>query len=76
MPLVSAEHTRHWASVYKPLFDSRRLLSPPQTVFFALTGAQRDGHDFVLDLYQKGVRRFVVSHWLAAFDACTEAEFL
>ena len=46
----------------KPLFDSRKLLLVPQEyIFFAFTTAHRDGHDFIPELYQKGVRRFVVN---------------
>jgi alanine racemase len=45
----------------KPLVDSRHLSNLPQTVFFALKGKHRDGHEFVEELYQKGVRNFVIS---------------
>ncbi len=45
----------------KPLTDSRNLSNPAQTVFFALKGGHRDGHEFIEDLYAKGVRKFVVS---------------
>lgn len=45
------------------LTDSRQPLAPEQaanTVFFAINGEHHDGHAFVGELYQKGVRRFVV----------------
>lgn len=41
-------------------FDSRRIAFPERTLFLALT-AQRDGHDFIADAYQHGVRHFLVS---------------
>ncbi len=41
-------------------FDSRRIAFPERTLFLALT-AQRDGHDFIADAYQRGVRCFLVS---------------
>ena len=41
-------------------FDSRRIAFPERTLFLALT-AQRDGHDFIADAYQRGVRHFLVS---------------
>ena len=41
-------------------FDSRRIVFPERTLFLALT-AQRDGHDFIADAYQRGVRHFLVS---------------
>lgn len=41
-------------------FDTRKLVSPQQTVFFALQGEFRDGHDFIADALEKGIRVFVV----------------
>ena len=41
-------------------FDSRRIAFPERTLFLALS-AQRDGHDFIADAYQRGVRHFLVS---------------
>lgn len=43
------------------LTDSRKLVFPESTLFFALKGLRRDGHTFIPDLYAKGVRSFVVS---------------
>lgn len=40
--------------------DSRTLGDAAHTLFFAIK-AQRDGHEFVADAYQNGVRNFVVS---------------
>lgn len=42
------------------LTDSRQLLFPKQTLFFAIKGEHHDGHQFIAELYQKGVRQFVV----------------
>lgn len=39
-------------------FDTRQLHSPDKTVFLALPGLHRDGHDFVQAAYDKGVRNF------------------
>jgi Alr-MurF fusion protein len=44
-----------------PLTDSRQVRYPDQCIFFALRGRALDGHQFVEELYQKGVRHFVVS---------------
>jgi len=41
-------------------FDSRSISFPEQTAFFALQSEHGDGHDFISDAYQKGVRCFVV----------------
>jgi alanine racemase len=43
------------------LTDSRRLVFAEQTLFFALPGPRRDGHDFIESLYDQGVRSFVVN---------------
>ena len=45
-----------------PLIDSRSLLNPEQSVFFAIKSAEDDGHKYIQELYDCGVRTFVVSH--------------
>ncbi len=42
------------------LLDSRRLIFPGSSLFFALKGPRRDGERFVVELYKRGVRNFVV----------------
>ncbi|BDS12473.1 bifunctional UDP-N-acetylmuramoyl-tripeptide:D-alanyl-D-alanine ligase/alanine racemase [Aureispira anguillae] len=42
------------------LIDSRKLVFPSQSIFFAIKGRSTDGHEFIADLYQQGVRRFVI----------------
>ena len=41
-------------------FDTRKILEPKNTAFFALKGEFRDGHQFIENAYEKGVRIFVV----------------
>ena len=41
-------------------FDTRKLIVPSQTLFFALEGKQKNGHDFVQIAYSQGVRQFMV----------------
>ena len=43
------------------LTDSRSLCFPETTMFFALRTERGDGHRYVRDLYERGVRVFVVS---------------
>lgn len=43
------------------LVDSRRLLFPLGTLFFALQSERRNGEDFIEELYKAGVRSFVVT---------------
>ena len=56
------------------LIDSRKLVFPSTTLFFAIKTATGDGHQFIDDLYQSGVRSFVVSQ-LPAIEAFPEAAF-
>jgi len=48
-----------WAKDYL-LYDSRRLISGKDTLFFAFRGRHQDGHKFIAEMYEKGVRNFVV----------------
>ena len=43
------------------LFDSRHLIFANRTLFFAFAGDRQDGHDFIRELYEQGVRNFVVT---------------
>lgn len=43
------------------VYDSRRIQDPQTTLFFAVKTAHNDGHRYVNDAYEKGVRAFVVS---------------
>lgn len=42
------------------LTDSRKLVHPGTTLFFALQGSRRNGDAYIEDLYERGVRYFVV----------------
>lgn len=42
--------------------DSRSLQNNSATLFFALTGQNRDGHQYIPELIGKGVPNFVVTH--------------
>jgi alanine racemase len=48
------------ATVERLLTDSRRLIFPETILFFAIVTPQRDAHNFIIDLYERGVRNFVV----------------
>jgi alanine racemase len=43
------------------LLDSRKLVFPSTSLFFALRGGSRDGQAFIPELYARGVRAFVVN---------------
>ena len=41
--------------------DSRNTLIGPNSLFIAINGGNRDGHDFINDAYTSGVRNFLVN---------------
>jgi len=43
------------------VFDTRKIINGENSLFFALKGEFRDGHDYIEEAYNKGVRTFVVS---------------
>ncbi|MDR2039277.1 MAG: Mur ligase domain-containing protein, partial [Bacteroidales bacterium] len=45
------------------LTDSRSLLYPADTLFFAIPGKRNDGHHYIIDLYRQGVQCFVISYF-------------
>ena len=58
------------------LYDSRHLQAAGETLFIALQSDRNDGHDFVADLYQKGVRAFMVTQGRLQPDDYPEAGFI
>jgi Alr-MurF fusion protein len=50
------------------LTDSRQLVFPETSLFFALYGPRRDGQAFIPDLYLRGVRNFIIYHSLDTKD--------
>ena len=56
------------------LIDSRHLMDPNQALFFALQSHRNDGHKYIEELYEKGVRAFVVKQCPEA--SCPEAAFI
>lgn len=43
------------------LTDSRKLSRPERSIYFAIRGERHDGHVFIPQLYESGVRNFVIS---------------
>jgi len=62
--------------------DSRQVMVPEQSIFFAIRGERHDGHQFIGDVYEKGVRQFVVeqtaltTEFRASLGDYTDATFL
>ena len=42
------------------LIDSRKIVIDIHSLFFAIKGIHHDGHDYIEDLYLKGIRQFIV----------------
>ena len=77
--LIGAEHLGHREGTVEWLLtDSRSLCFPEETLFFALVSKRGDGHHYIGELYERGVRHFVVSVRPddAMLHACPEAGFL
>lgn len=60
--------------IYWLLTDSRKIIYAEQSLFFALAGKQ-DSHQYIKDLYQKGVRNFVISDAKYADQSYLSANF-
>ncbi|MGI8894007.1 MAG: bifunctional UDP-N-acetylmuramoyl-tripeptide:D-alanyl-D-alanine ligase/alanine racemase [Bacteroidia bacterium] len=43
--------------------DSRKVINPEATLFFAIKGDRNDGHLFITDMFKRGVNNFVVSDY-------------
>ncbi|MDD7524530.1 MAG: bifunctional UDP-N-acetylmuramoyl-tripeptide:D-alanyl-D-alanine ligase/alanine racemase [Alloprevotella sp.] len=76
--LIGARRFGHSATrVEWLLTDSRSLVFPETTLFFALRTKVGDGHRYVADLYRRGVRNFVVGTLPAEHEtAFPDANFL
>lgn len=48
------------------LTDSRRLVTPETSLFFALNGERRSGNDYIKELYNAGVKYFVTDENIEA----------
>jgi alanine racemase len=57
------------------LLDSRKVNTAAVSLFVALKGPRRDGHQYIAELYRKGVRNFIVSDKIN-FNVYPEANFL
>ncbi len=64
------------AIVSQLLTDSRSLTLPEETIFFALRTEGGDGHNYIPDLFDKGVRNFVVASDYYALPECSGANYI
>jgi alanine racemase len=47
-------------SILHLLLDSRKIIAPSSSLFFAIKGIRHDGHLFIPNLYKKGIRYFII----------------
>ena len=64
------------AIVSQLLTDSRSLTIPEETIFFALRTEAGDGHNYIPDLFDKGVRNFVVADDYYPQPECAAANYI
>jgi alanine racemase len=57
------------------VLDSRKIYSPAASLFFALKGDRRNGHQFIAEAYKKGIRNFIISDPIE-IGAYPEASFI
>lgn len=58
------------------LTDSRQVFHPKETLFFAITTKNNDGHKYISELYVAGVRNFIVDKILNEYSEYEDANFL
>lgn len=63
-------------SVRNLLIDSRKISNAETSLFFAIKGERNDGHLFIPDLYEKGLRAFVVSALPGNISSMPHASFI
>jgi alanine racemase len=56
--------------------DSRQSAYSEGLVFFAIRGANHDGHEFIITLYEKGIRVFVVEKLVHEIKSYPDASFI
>jgi alanine racemase len=61
--------------IWHLLTDSRKIVFPESSLFFALGGERRNGHQYIAELYDRGVQNFVVSQPVD-YTAYPKANFL
>jgi len=68
-------HGNTQINIERIVFDSRKLLLTDGALFIAVKGANHDGHSYISNLYNRGVRAFLVEKGFD-FSSYTEAGFI
>jgi Alr-MurF fusion protein len=56
------------------VLDSRKVFEPSGSIYFAISGKRHNGHDFIKELYEKGIRNFIISETIG-YTAFQQANF-
>ncbi len=71
-----SQNNLHSSIISILLTDSRKLSNPSETLFFALETKNNDAHNYISELYNLGVRNFVVNKLLGEWKNLSDANFL
>ena len=58
-----------------PIIDSRNVINPKKSIFYAIKGPQNDGHNYIEELYSFGVRHFVIDNNTYNYQKFDDATF-
>ncbi len=60
--IINGKIIQHYISrkIDKIQIDSRKLIITPGNIFFAIKGKNHDSHKFLKEIYDKGIRQFVI----------------
>lgn len=64
------------SAIKEILIDSRSIVSPSTSIFFALVGPRNNGHNYIGDMYNKGVKNFVISSLPEDYKDYKDAGFI
>ncbi|WP_140938864.1 bifunctional UDP-N-acetylmuramoyl-tripeptide:D-alanyl-D-alanine ligase/alanine racemase [Sphingobacterium lumbrici] len=78
LQILSSEHyflaDDSW-TISELVYDSRKIRDVKESVFFAIKSS-RDGHQFIADAYDKGIRSFVISDIGFSISPYPDANFI
>lgn len=58
--IIHSSDSSHANQIQHLLIDSRKIIYPESSVFIAIKGDRNDGHKYIQDVYDAGVRNFIV----------------
>lgn len=64
------------ASISQIITDSRTVFSPEAALFIAIKGERHDGHQYIEELYRRGIRNFLFSDEKTEWKKFPDANFL